>query len=458
MALSSRNGILGGEESGLMLVPQESMNKIQRVRSFLRGSKRNDDYNPKVISLGPYHHFKPEVQALEGLKPKVFDNFISRGYSQSDANFYGKTVLEVVGEARRCYVEGSTGEFDDSQFAKMMLLDSCFLLCYMLDGFDGFWFSEMIGASFYLFIQRDLFLFENQIPLWIVEFLFNDRFATIMGISWKELLVGHCQRNLYGEEYTVDNDMYRDGKPLHLLQAFQTLMACKSNTTPTVTPLSTHSSWWGRCCPNFMRTQENSTIIKSQKDSFEKYGYVFRSVMDLKAKGIHFGHSDNIYSVTSINFESNYAYAKLKLPIWYASFLSKVFFTNMLAYEICSNGTNGNELEITSYINFMKSLIVCPNDVKELREKRIISNTLGDDMKVVQLFKALNPHGIDNPRIFKEVKQKIQQHYDSKANSWMAELVYTYLRSPWTIMALLAASLLLLLTLAQTYVAFNPRN
>nr|GMD48021.1 UPF0481 protein At3g47200-like [Ipomoea batatas] len=454
MALSSGNEILAGEESE---------HKIQRIPSFLRDSNSNDHYNPKVISLGPYHHGKLELLPLERLKPKVFDYLISKG--RRDANCYRKKVLEVVDAARRCYVEGSTDEFDDSQFAEIMLLDSCFLLCYMV---CASWLLHLIGASFYNFIQRDLFLFENQIPLWIVEFLYND---IVTEVSWKHQLVGHCQRKLYGGEYTVDDDKDRDAKPLHLLQAFHTHMVCKSHTTPTVTP-STHSIGRcctnfmrthqnctiipiGRCCPNFMRADKNSTTIKEQKDSFEKYGYVFRSVMDLKAKGIHFGHSDNIYSVTSIKFESNYAYAKLKLPIWYTSSLSKVFFTNMLAYEICSHNTSR---EITSYVNFMKSLIVCPNDVKELREKRIICNTLGDDMEVVQLFKGLNTHGIDNPKIFREVKQKIQEHYDSKANTWMAELVYTYLRSPWTIMALLAASLLLLLTLAQTYVAFNPRN
>nr|GMD41823.1 UPF0481 protein At3g47200-like [Ipomoea batatas] len=458
MALSSGIEIQAGEEGGVMLVP--------RIPSFLRGSNSNDHYNPKVVSLGPYHHGKPELQRLEEFKPKVFDHFISQS-RMDNATFYWKKVLGRVDDLRRCYDEGSTDEFDNFRFAEMMLLDSCFLLCYMVP--DDFWLFQLIGASFFFFIQRDLFLFENQIPLWIVEFLYND---IVTKVSWKHLLVGHCQRNLYGDEYRVDDDMDRDAKPLHLLQAFHTLMVCKSHTTPTVTPsthsirrcctnfMRTHQNCTiipiGRCCPNFMPTDKNNTTIKVQKDSFEKYGYVFRSVMDLKAKGIHFGHSDNIYSVTSIKFESsNYAYAKLKLPIWYASPLSKVFFTNMLAYEICSNDIS---LEIIAYVNFMKSLIVCPNDVKELREKRIISNTLGDDMEVVQLFKGLNTHGIDDPEIFREVKQKIQQHYDSKANTWMAELVYTYLRSPWTIIALLAACLLLLLTLAQTYVAFNPRN
>ncbi|XP_019187875.1 PREDICTED: UPF0481 protein At3g47200-like [Ipomoea nil] len=459
MALCSRNEFLGGGESVVMLVPQESVNKIQRIPSFLRGSNSNGDYDPKVISLGPYHHGKPELQPLQRFKHKVFDNFIFG--SPKDANFYRKKVLEVVDEARRCYVEGATDEFDDSQFAEMMLLDSCFLLFYILStmhGFKDFWnlttvqLSDQIGYSGDFFLQLDTFLLENQIPLWIVEFLFNARFGsfsttTTGRVSWKYLLVNHCQTSLFAEKYRVDEDRRDHEKPLHLLEAFHMHMVGKCEM---LSSSNKSAGRWQKLRP--IRT--NNTLIVLQKEAFEKYSYIFRSVMDLKSKGIRFGHSDNIYSVMSIKFESYYVFAKLKLPIWYASSSSRVFLSNMIAYELCPN--NRTCLEVTSYINFMKSLIVCPNDVKELREKRIISNTLGDDMEVVKLFKGLNTHGIDNPDIFSEVKQKLQKHYDSRAKTWMAEFVYTYLISPWSIIALLSAFLLLLLTSAQTYVAFNP--
>nr|GMD43002.1 UPF0481 protein At3g47200-like [Ipomoea batatas] len=339
----------------------------------------------------------------------------------------------------------------------MMLLDSCFLLFYILsvmNGFDDFWYLttvqlfEQIGYSGGFFLQLDTYLFENQIPLWIVEFLFNARFGSTTltgGVSWKSLLVKHCQTSLFAEEYRVGEDL-RDDKPLHLLEAFHIHMV---GNCEMLSSSNKSAGRWQKLKP----IKTNNTIIMLQKEAFEKYSYVFRSVMDLKSKGIHFGHSDNIYSVLSIKFESSFVYAKLKLPIWYASSSSRVFLTNMIAYELCPNSWSC--LEITSYINFMKSLIVCPNDVKELRGKRIISNTLGDDMEVVKLFKELNTHGIDNPDIFSEVKQKIQKHYDSKAKTWMAQFVYTYLISPWSIIALLSAFLLLLLTFAQTYVAFD---
>nr|GMD77632.1 UPF0481 protein At3g47200-like [Ipomoea batatas] len=450
-------GVGGSEEdSAILMVPEQSIKKIQRIPSFLRSQNgSSNDYDPKVVSLGPYHHGKPELQLLERFKHKVLEEFISGG--ERDLNFYRNKVLEVVGAARRCYAGGSTDEFGDSEFVEMMLLDACFLLYFLLSGerhlnvfkYCRAYLFEHIGYSGCFFIQHDTFLFENQVPLWIVDFLFTTRYGNTVGISWNQLLVKYCQRNLFGVVDKEEEEQH--GKPLHILESFHMQMVCESHTTQMVLP-STHSAG---CWPKIMPTKKKCTMTL-QKETFENFGYVFRSVMDLKSKGIHFAPSDNIYSVMSIQFESNYMNGKLRLPIWCATTLTKVFFINMIAYEMCSNRCT--QLEVISYVNFMKSLIVCIEDVKELREKRIIQNTLGDDMEVVQLFKGLKTYGVDNSDIFREVKLKIQEHYDSKAKTWMAELLYTYLKSPWSIIALFAACVLLILTSAQTYAAFNQHN
>nr|GMD07330.1 UPF0481 protein At3g47200-like [Ipomoea batatas]GMD11843.1 UPF0481 protein At3g47200-like [Ipomoea batatas] len=458
MASSNRIEIqvgVGGREEGtaMMMVPEQSIEKIKRIPSFLRSQNgnNNDEYDPKVVSLGPYHHGKPELQLYEGFKHKVLEEFISGG--DRDVNFYRNKLLEVVDAARRGYASGSTDEFGDSEFVEMMLLDACFLLYFLLSGERhhnefkyclGYLFKH-IGHSGCFFMQHDTFLFENQVPLWIVDFLFTSRYGNTIGISWNQLLVRYCQRNLFGVVDYKEDEEERHGKPLHILEAFHMQMVTQMVLLP-----STHSAG---CWPKIMPTKKKCL----QKETFENFGYVFRSVMDLKSKGIHFAPSDNVYSVMSIQFESNYMYGKLKLPIWCATTLTKVFFTNMIAYEMCSD-IRCTQLEVISYVNFMKSLIVCSEDVKELREKRIIQNTLGDDMEVVQLFKGLKTYGLDNSYIFKEVKLKIQEHYDSKAKTWMAELLYTYLKSPWSIIALFAACVLLILTSAQTYAAFNQHN
>ncbi|KAH0678869.1 hypothetical protein MTR67_017397 [Solanum verrucosum] len=65
----------------------------------------------------------------------------------------------------------------------------------------------------------------------------------------------------------------------------------------------------------------------------------------------------------------------------------------------------------------MKSLVISPNDVKELREEKIIFNTLGSDEEVVQVYKGLKIYGADDPLHFKNVKRNIQEHYNSKGKT-----------------------------------------
>ncbi|WMV58925.1 hypothetical protein MTR67_052310 [Solanum verrucosum] len=71
--------------------------------------------------------------------------------------------------------------------------------------------------------------------------------------------------------------------------------------------------------------------------------------MDLKAKGIHFRPS-RIDSLKGVRFISHYYYGKLKLPCWYVSTYTKVFFMNMIANELCPNGPI--DRVVVSYINF----------------------------------------------------------------------------------------------------------
>ena len=146
--------------------------------------------------------------------------------------------------------------------------------------------------------------------------------------------------------------------------------------------------------------------------------------MDLKSKGIHFRPS-GIDSLKGVRFTSHYFYGKLKLPCWYVSTYTKVFFMNMIAYELCPNGPN--DRAVVSYINFMKSLVISPDDVKELREEKIIFNTLGSDEEVVQVYKGLKTYGADNPLLFKHFKRNIQEHYNSKGKIWIAELIDTFI-------------------------------
>ncbi|KAL0456092.1 UNVERIFIED_CONTAM: hypothetical protein Slati_0948400 [Sesamum latifolium] len=152
--------------------------KFQKVPALLLTEEKNrQDYIPKVVSIGPYHHGKPELSLAETFKPKAVDLFVFGG--EQSRRFYYHKVLEKIGEIRRCYVEGSTDAYSDSELAEMMLLDACFTIIHIEIGTPPEGEAEMHGHEHRLKIQkmltvvqdlglltsaivlRDLFLLEN---------------------------------------------------------------------------------------------------------------------------------------------------------------------------------------------------------------------------------------------------------------------------------------------------------
>ncbi|KAL0377203.1 UNVERIFIED_CONTAM: hypothetical protein Scaly_0837900 [Sesamum calycinum] len=198
-------------------------------------------------------------------------------------------------------------------------------------------------------------------------------------------------------------------------------------------------------------TREGSKV--DHKRDLKKYVYSFRSATNLKAKGIYFKPSSS-QSLKDAKFNSYLVYAQLELPTWGVSIYTKVFFLNMLAYEMSPNNINNGV--VTSYINLMKSLIECTEDVKELREQKILYNMLGSDEQVRDVYKEIKTYG--NPPVFHDLQKKIQAHYNSKMKTWIAELIHTHFRTPWTVIGLLAAMSLLALASVNVYYSIHKKS
>ncbi|KAL0456356.1 UNVERIFIED_CONTAM: hypothetical protein Slati_0974800 [Sesamum latifolium] len=143
--------------------------------------------------------------------------------------------------------------------------------------------------------------------------------------------------------------------------------------------------------------------------------------MDLKAKGIRFRPSSKF--LKDIRFESYYLHGQLQLPTCHITEDFKHKCSNMIAFEF-SPGIY-TDFGVTSYVNFMKSLIQSPDDVKELREKGIFTTTLSNK-EVVQMFEEMDTYGLEKRDAFLEVKMRIEKHCSNKAKTWMAELLHTY--------------------------------
>jgi hypothetical protein len=133
--------------------------EVPRVPSEFRKMKENTDcYEPLVVSIGPYHHGKKELKEMEKLKAEMAGQFVKDRRVTAE-EMYSK-VKELVTDARKCYAEESTRQFNDEKFTQMMFLDGYFILQVVSENLKQQNLRKEEVAS----VRRDLFLLENQLP------------------------------------------------------------------------------------------------------------------------------------------------------------------------------------------------------------------------------------------------------------------------------------------------------
>ena len=146
---------------------------IYRVPSRLR--EHNDDaYTPRIVSIGPFHYGQEKLQEMEFHKAQYMQSLFKRT-TDYDGIFTNvvNTILRMEEEARSCYNEVSDSN-DGRSLAEILLVDGCFLLELLIR-----WtlldtrHDPIFGAGTILSLQRDLALLENQIPFFVLIFLFD---------------------------------------------------------------------------------------------------------------------------------------------------------------------------------------------------------------------------------------------------------------------------------------------
>jgi Plant protein of unknown function len=96
---------------------------IYRVPAHIR--KNNESYyEPRMVSLGPYHRNKNYLCAMEEHKWRYLDEFIKKKDGILKRCMSEMMYLEA--RTRACYFENV--HLDNYQFVEMMLLDSCFII------------------------------------------------------------------------------------------------------------------------------------------------------------------------------------------------------------------------------------------------------------------------------------------------------------------------------------------
>ncbi|KAJ3709057.1 hypothetical protein LUZ61_012762 [Rhynchospora tenuis] len=207
-----------GKEVPLEICLKQRLNKTQtwegfesftltRVPTIVRENHK-DLYEPRVVSIGPYHRGKESLSVMETHKARCLIDFLERN-SKVGVEVYIQKLRELEDRVRRCYSE--TINLNQDEFVEMLLFDGCFIL--------EFFFRVRANEPHILLdvgwgiktTISDLLLYENQIPFFVIETLYavvtdneGDRDSLL------DLL----------EPYSVSPDLPAGNRILHLLHLY----------------------------------------------------------------------------------------------------------------------------------------------------------------------------------------------------------------------------------------------
>ncbi|KAL0452012.1 UNVERIFIED_CONTAM: hypothetical protein Slati_1179300 [Sesamum latifolium] len=373
---------------------------IYKVHSHLR-NVNDKAYEPEVIAIGPYHRDKDNLKMMEDHKLRYLHLLLQR--KNNNVEKYVSAIGPLEQRARKCYAE--TINLSAADFIEMLVLDGCFIielvrkfnLLYLREKNDPIFHMDWIMNS----LQRDLMLFENQIPFFVLGELFDLIEVPNQHSRLIHLLLSFLD-NLYpGKEFRGSRS-WSSHEIKHLLDLI-------------------HRNW----LPSF-----DWLDVSKNGENRKKRWWLVNPETRLRGANIQ---------------ERNYLPAPLTIEDRTDS-----FFRNLIAYEQYFQDTEFSF--VTDYVKFLDCLIDSSRDVQILCRCGIVDNWLGDDEVVAKMINKLSDSvtGPGSSFVYAKTFDSVNEHCNKRTNRWMAKLRRNYLNSPWAIISILVAVVLVLLTITQT--------
>ncbi|XP_071938166.1 UPF0481 protein At3g47200-like [Coffea arabica] len=392
---------------------------IFKVHGQLR-SANEEAYEPRVVSIGPYHRGKPKLKEMEKHKRRYFNELLRR--TGESAEEYIIALADLQDQARRCYAEEINLSEDD--FVYMLCLDGCFVIEFLRKRTSrgSHWQNDPIFQMLWLSpaTNNDLMLFENQLPFFVLQKLFD---MTKSSRSEEENLIDlaialHVFWNMPNPGLNSHSPIFEQYKPVHLLGLMHKILSASFSETLSSTT-------------NSNRTGSNLFI---------------KSAGELRQSGIKFKKAEDSESLFHITFENGV----LKIPPLVVHDYTESFFRNLIAYEEYTSIPSKTWRCITDYIIFIDCLIDSASDVETLRRHDIIENWLGSDEAASTMFNKLCNHVHVGGRFcYIKIFDDVDKYTRKRWHIWRANLVRKYFNTPWAFISFLAACALLFLTSVQ---------
>ncbi|CAI8601057.1 unnamed protein product [Vicia faba] len=429
-----------------------------------------DAYQPKHISIGPLHRGATRhLQLMEEPKWKYTREFLERQGTKPEQNRKSAIRLRECGfdilklNQIICASYGGSNnkiieEIESKEIAKIMIVDGCFLLELLIR--LGGYMENQSGTCYksdpilkteekVLSVLNDIAMFENQIPFVVLKKLYRKVFPD--GIEIKDdHRVANIVRKAFGYPLTsssggahilhlmhlstVDQNQQHEGKKAKL-----ELLSCAT------------------------KLRASGVTIRAKLNSPNQNPHKLVDMFDF---GISFSDS-----------------GVLEIPPLHVKKTTEVKWRNLIAWE---QSKIWIRCQYTSYALFFNGLICCGHDIELLLEKGVIVNELNKSSEdLLALFRTISNGAEHMDLSFSEISSRLNV-YDYKGmkvnkvlqklpirtwhhcrcvfeiveyygRNWYNILISDHIPTVWKFIGIVAAALLLVLTIMQTYYSSHNR-
>ncbi|KAL8056264.1 hypothetical protein ABFS82_04G108000 [Erythranthe guttata] len=448
-----------------------------------------ESYTPQQVSLGPYHHWRPDLYEMEKFKisaarrsqrqlagSRKFHDFVDR-LSKFEIKF------------RSCYHKYLN--FNGETLAWMMAVDSCFLIEF-LQVFAAAGEGRKSGCDA---VIRDMVMLENQIPLFtlrkMVEFQLGsvDRADDLL----YTMLMGFCNEvsPFKINRESMPNNVSRVLKCAHLLDFLYRSIVPKSEVLTEIA-VDAEKEGVSECekisfrkimssikrlviskpvkfllmiswkivsvlpgmivvkqieylCFSREREETNTENENSNKHPLMEE-ITIPSVTDLSMAGVRFSVTNE--GIFGISFDRKTA--TFNLPTVRLDVNTEVVMRNLVAYEACNH--ESGPLIFARYTELMNGIIDTEEDAKLMREQGIVLNHLKSDEDVANLWNGMSKSiRLTKVPFLDEVIEGVNSYYEGRWRVRIGKLLKRHVFGSWQSMTFLAAILLLSFMSLQTF-------
>ncbi|OWM86696.1 hypothetical protein CDL15_Pgr015732 [Punica granatum] len=417
--------------------------------------KNPSAYSPRIVSIGPMHHRRKDLEAMEEYKQRFFAGFLER--AQLSLEKYVEFVKDREEKLRSCYAD--TIQIDSDKLMEIVMVDAAFTVLLLVTFAEGN-ISEcfrIFNKPYYISsIIDDIFLLENQLPLFIIEELFAKIEIKINSSSKKEADEGGKGQE-DEEETKGGGGEEKGGGDFFFIKLVCQFVDLRGDIgAEGYDPMKVKNRKIEHFLDCLWVCHQSSKEDSPVKEELQIPSRI-PTATELHQAGVRFAK----HSSTHL-FDIEFRDGVLSIPQMFMGDYTESLYRNLLAFEQCHYL---DDSRFTAYFCFMDQLIDSPKDIDLLVKCGIIDNTLGDSLQAVNIFNSLAQGllmTVENHYAYlreqlqtyckepsHKLKAALRQHY----NTWKIALRKHYLNTPWVVISVIAAVILLVLTAVQTVFA-----